>query len=140
MLEHIEKLRGKSEGEKRRFVFLFSAGVTLVIASFWMFGLVFRIGNGTLSFDVNPSEKGVFEGVGEKVNESWDTFFPKLESGSTTGTASPGTTPDPEMKVILSAPSEEVLAEDEDPYPALRVILGKPEGFEPAHVYPADVY
>ena len=126
MLEHIEKLRGKSEGEKRRFVLLFSAGVTLVIAFFWTIALVIKIGGGSLSFEVNTPKEGFFGDIGDKVNSSWEEFFPDSNPAA-----------EPEMEVVLSAPTEEVA---EDPYPALRVMLGEPESVDTEAAYPADVY
>jgi len=87
MFELIEKLRGKSEGEKRRFVFLFSASVTLVIAVFWLVAVIFRINSGSLSFEVNAPDGGGIGTIGQRLEESWGDFFPKAEPTVVAGTS-----------------------------------------------------
>ncbi len=116
MFHHIEKLRRKSEGEKQRFVFLFAAGVTLVIVSLWLVAFVMRVKSGDLSFDINaPQIEG--KGIGEQIEESWGQFFPSVDP--------------------IDVPAEDAEV-SQDQQPSSEVMLGEPESVEPA--YPADVY
>lgn len=118
MFQHIENLRRKSEAEKRRFVFLFAVGVTLVIASFWLVSFVMKVKSGTLSFDLEtPRTDG--KGFGQQIEESWEEFFPSVP---------PAVTPAEDAPV----------SQEEEASP--EVMLGEPESVEQGPVYPADVY
>lgn len=94
MFDFIEKIRTKSDREKRRITLATSAGVTLIIFVVWIFVVAHNISNLSEVVDTSSNTPSPFAQIGDSFSKVFDSMsnifkntdiaIPQTDSSSTT--------------------------------------------------------